>query len=324
MATRDLRSTLTLGEQANRIDPNGQQAKIAEILNEVNEILMDAPWIESNNVWHYEVTRRAKLPAGQARSINDGVLKSASKTIKVNEGICMLEDYSEPDKALVDTMPNPSEYRMGEARAFIEGIGQTMANYIVYGNASTDPEKITGLAPRLATLNTAGFVHGAGGTGSDLTSAYVVQWGEDKVFLTYPRGNPNMGVEHEDLGQHTVSGITTSTQYEAYRDWFKVHFGLVVKDPRCIGRVANIESAGAANLFDEDLLIRILNKMPQRGRGAVIYVNDTVMSQMDIAAKDKTNISYSISQFGGVDTVTFKGKPVRQVDQIVNTESAIS
>jgi hypothetical protein len=325
MATRDGRSLLTLAEQANRIDPNGSQAKIAEILNETNEFFQDAIWMEANDTWHYTVTRRANLPAGSWRSLNDGVGKEASKSIKVHEGIAMLESYSEPDKAIIDSFPNPSQARMDEAASFIEGMGQTLVYNFVYGNAGTDPEKFTGLAPRLATLNTAGFVHGAGGTGSDVTSCYIVQWGEGKVFMTYPRGHKTLGINHDDLGVHTVSGITTSTQYQAYRDHFMIYCGLVVKDPRCIGRVANIESAGAANLFDEDLLIRILNKMPMRGRGAVIYCNDTVMSQVEIATKDKSNVNFTTREgIGGVEVNTFRGRAFRQLDQIVNTETAIS
>jgi len=236
----------------------------------------------------------------------------------------MLEDYCESDKALVDSMPNPMQFRMDEARAHIEGMAQTLAYTIVYGNAESDPEKFTGLAPRMGTLDSY-YIIGNSGTGSDVTSIYAVQWGPGKVYMVYPRGNRNLGVEHEDLGEDTATGITSSTQFQIYRDHFKCYCGLVVQDPRCIGRVANIETSGAANLFDEDKLIELLNNMPNAGRGAVLYVNSKIRTQMEIALKDKANVNFSVRDgLGGVPVMYFRGNPIRTVDQIANTETAIS
>ena len=38
----------TLADVARRLDPNGRIARMAEILNQYNEILDDIPWIEGN------------------------------------------------------------------------------------------------------------------------------------------------------------------------------------------------------------------------------------------------------------------------------------
>jgi len=324
MATLNAYQQLTLLELAKRKDPNGELAAIAEVLAEDNEILLDAPWVEANDTFSHKITRRMSLPSGSWRKLNSGVSTEASRTIEVVETIGMLETYSEVDKDLADAAPNPAKFRMDEAAAFLEGLSQTLAATVIYGNASTTPEAFNGLAVRMAALAASDNVIGAGGTGSDVTSIYVVQWGPSRVFLTYPKNSPNMGVKHRDLGEVTLEDAN-GNYYQGYRDHFQVKVGLVVKDDRCIGRIANIESSGSSNTFDEDDLITLLNRMPQSGKGAVIYCNSTIKTQMEIALKDKANVNFTTDNgLGGVPVLYFRGVPVRKVDQILDTESAIS
>ena len=324
MATIDVSAQLTLAELAKRTDPKGELAAIVESLQQDNEILLDAPWLEANDVWGHKTTRRITLPSGSWRKLNAGVATETSKTQEVREGIGMLETYSEIDKALVDAAPNPASFRNTEVMAFIEGLGQTLAQAIVYGSATTNPEQFDGLATRLGSLGD--LVIGQSGTGNDLTSIYIVQWGPNKVHLIYPRGHKNFGVEHRDLGEDTKVN-SDGTMYQVYRDWFGVKVGMVVRDDRCVARLCNIETSGSANTFDEDNLITLLNCMPQSGKGAKIYVNSTILTQMEIKLKDKTNVNYTAGGgegLAGEPMIRFRGAPIRKVDQILNTESEVS
>jgi hypothetical protein len=317
---------LTLVELANRRDPQGNTATIAEVLAEDNEILQDAVFQEANDVFSHTCTRRLSLPSGTWRQLNEGVANESSKTIKVTEGIGMLESYSEPDKVLVDAAPNPQQFRMDEGQAFIEGMSQTLAATMIYGNAQTDPTQFTGLAVRMNALAPLANVIGSGGTGGDDTSIYIVQWGLNKVFMIYPKGHPTVGVEHSDKGQVTLQD-GSGNNYEGYRDHFAMRAGLVVKDDRCIARLANITPTGTSNIFDEDNLIKLLNRMPMRGRGASIYANETVLSQMEIALKDKANVNYTPARgegLAGEPMMYFRTCPVRKVDAILNTEATIA
>jgi hypothetical protein len=114
---------------------------------------------------------------------------------------------------------------------------------------------------------------------------------------------------------------------EVIRQHFVVRCGLVVRDPRSIGRVANIESSGTTNLFDEDNLITLLNNM-NTGPGTRIYVNETVLTQMQIRAKDKSNIYYTPggNALSGEPPLYFQGVPIRPLSRelLLNTEDAIS
>jgi hypothetical protein len=321
---------MSMLELARRMDPDGDLSVIAEILAEDNEWLVDANWLEANDVFSHKHTQRTSLPSGSWRKINEGVGVESSQTIEVIENIGMLEVYSEVDKELVDAAPNPASFRMQESSAFLEGLAQTLAATFLYGDEGTDPEQFTGLAPRMASLAATANVIGEGGTGSDLTSIFIVQWGETRTHMIYPRGS-QLGIRHTDMGEVTVTSATSlrpsTAQYQAYRDHFQTKSGLVVRNPKCIARLCNIETTGTTNTFDEDNLITLLNRMPMKGKGAAIYVNETVLTQMEIKLKDKNNVFYTASGgegLAGEPMIRFRGNPIRLMDQILITEAALT
>lgn len=323
MSTLNAVKQLTLVELAKRKDPSGNLATIAEVLAEDNEILTDAPYIEANDTFSHKIVRRANLPTGSWRQLNAGVANEASKTQEFTETIGMLETYARTDKDLVDSAPSPQAFRMQEAKAFLEGMSQTLASTVIYGNHQTDPEKFTGLASRMASIAATSNVINEGGTGSDLTSIYIVQWGIGRAYMIYPKGSA-IGIQHRDLGEDTVSD-TAGYWYQAYLDHFQVKCGMAVADPRCIARLANIETTGSSNIFDEDNIITLLNRMPMSGAGAVIYCNATIKTQMEIALKDKANVNFTTDNgLGGVPVLRFRGVPVRKVDAITITETALT
>jgi hypothetical protein len=320
MATVAIRGQLTLVELAKRT-ANNNLMEIAEVLDETREMLTDAVWIEANNRSSHMVTIRTSIPTGTWRKLNYGVPAESSATRQIEEGIGSLESYSKIDRDWVRLAPNPGQARSDEERAFIEGLSQTLGDAVFYGNVYQDPEKIHGFANRYGTLGTR--VVGCGGTGSDLTSLWAIQWGRTKVHLIYPRGHKSVGIEMEDLGEDTVSD-GAGGEYQAYRTHFQIKVGLVVRDDRNVGRLANIETTGTTNIFDDTLLIQLLNRLQMRGKGAVCYGNVTVLTQIDQQANSKTNVQYTVGQEFGRPVNYFRGVPLKQEDSIVDTESALT
>jgi len=324
MAT--LTSTYSLVEQAKRIDPSGQQAQIVEVLNrKMGEILTEAPWLPSNDVWTNKTTRRGTRPTGSRRKLNQRISQSVSRTTEVMDVIEQLEDYCDVDVALVDSMPSPAVFRSGEVDAFVEGLGQTIVSDIIYGNSFADPDSMHGFAPRLNTLD-ARFVIGAGGSGGDTTSIFVVTWGQPTAYLIYPKNMAaNLGVQHTDKGQ--VTSENASGLIEVYRDHFVIRCGMVVRNPRAIGRVANIEAAGAENIFNEDNLITLLNNM-ETGPGTRIYCNEVILTQAQIRCKDKNNVYWTPggNALSGEPIMYFAGVPVRKIAReiLLNTETVVA
>lgn len=320
-------STYSLVEQAKRIDPDGDQAKIAEVLNRrTGGILSEAPHMPSNDIWTNKTTRRASLPTGSRRRLNQRIAASVSRTTEIMDVIENLEDYADIDAAIVDSMPSPAMFRSGEVDAFVEGLGQTIVSDLLYGDSDADPDSMHGLSARMDSLD-GRFVIGEGGSGSDVTSIYLVNWDINSCHLIYPKNMAStLGIKHTDKGQ--ITSETTNGLMEIYRDHFVIKIGLVVRDPRAIARLANIESAGATNNFDEDNLIAILNNM-NTGPGTRIYCNETILTQMQIRLKDKNNVNYTPDSgdgLSGMPPIRFQGIPIRKIDReiLVNTETAIT
>jgi len=328
MGTKNAYGSLTFGEVAKRLAPDRSTLAIAEVLAEEWPIYTHAPWREANDNMSNREARRLSIPTPTWRKVNAGVGITASRTVPVIDTIGLCEDYSEVDVEIINAFKDKKQARIIEARSHIDGMRQELESTLLYGSTDTTPEEFNGISTRMASLVTAANVLNAGGSGSDLTSIYVVMWGIDKVFMVYPR-NSAMGIQHQDLGEVTKStattGVASAAQFQAYRDHFVMKAGLVVKDDRCIGRIANIESTGSSNIFDEDDLITLLHRMPKGMKH--IYVNDTVAIQMHIAMKDKNNVTFEPGSGEGLfgpEVARCLGNPIYKADEILITEEAIS
>lgn len=323
MSTINGTNALTIVERSKRLNPDGKPAPIIDVLAQDNPVLLDSPWVEANGQMQHNTTRVIYKPSGSFRGFNEGVPKTAGRTIKIVENLSMLEDYAEVDKALADMNPNKNEFIDQENVLHVSGLSENWATKLFYGNEGKDPRQFTGFGPRTDTL-AAKRVISCGGTGNDLTSVYAIQFSPvNGVHMVYPMGHPNMGVTSKYLGEHTVQD-GDGNQYQAYRTHFKIYGGLVVRDERCIKRLCNIETAGTSNTFDDDKLLTLINAFPHNKKGVVLYCNDTVKTQMDIMAKDKTNVNYTTKNVFGEDLTHFRGIPVRVCDAILDTESAVS
>ena len=307
---------------------------VAELLSQSNEILEDAVFMESNLPTGHRVVIRTGLPAVYWRSINQGVPTSKSTTAQVDEGLGMLEAYARVDQDLAALNGNTAQFRLSEDTAFLEAMNQTQAQTLLYGNPSTDPRQYLGLAPRYGTISGAGNAQNiidAGGTSSNNTSIYLVLWGENTVFCTFPKGS-KAGLVHDDQGVLTVYD-SNQNPYQAYQTHYQWKNGLVVKDWRYVVRICNINTAnlvsesGAADLIK--LMSRALDRIPNFSAGrAAFYMNRTVYSMLRVQALNKSQNAISIenglNQFGTPQSwASFEGVPLRRVDQLLNTEARV-
>ena len=321
MAELETAGQLTLIELAKRTN-NSEIMDIAEVLDKTNEIFKDMPMVEANQPTSHVISQRTALPSGTWRQINAGVAYESSQTKQVVEPIGMLESFSKCDEALALLSRNPARFRWTEDKAFIEGLAQTFATAFFYGDTATVPEKFNGLSVRAAYDAAADtYVIDEGGSGSDCTSIWVVEVGENKVHLVYPSGSRSMGIGSEDMGIQLVTDGTNP--FRAFVTHFVLRIGLAIHDDKAVQRIASIESAGSSNIFDPDNLVKAINLLPGMGQGAVIYCNKTIRSQMDINVMDKTNVYYTIREPYGEPLLYFRGVPVRTCEAILDTETAL-
>lgn len=327
MAT--LTAGYTLLEMAKGIGPDSTQMTIAETMAKEMALLGDIPWYPANDIWSHKSLRQGKLSGGSWRGINEYVTPGTTLTDEIMDVIGIIEDFAVYDKLWIDRQPSPAKARMQRARMYLEGMAQSICSAFLYGNSAVTPKQPHGLAPRMNVLGR--YVIGASGTGNDVTSVYIVTWGEGACYGIFPKTGQTPGSEfpvtHRDMGEK-VDTNSSGNKLVVYEDNFKFEGGLVIEDPRCAGRVANIETAGTSNLFDEDYLITLLNRM-KVGAGTRIYCNETIKTQMEIMLKDKTNVNYTADKgdgLGGEPVLRFRGIPVRKIDSaiLLDVEAAIA
>jgi hypothetical protein len=335
MATLGLTNP-TLVDLGKSLDPDGSIANVAEILNQQNEILDDMVWIEGNLPTGHRSTIRTGLPTPTWRRLYGGVQPTKSNKAQITDNCAMIEDYAEVDKALADLNGNTMAFRMSEDKAHIEGIGQSLAQNVMYGNEGTSPEKFTGFAPRfnLSTAGNGSNILKNGGAGSTNTSMYLVVWGTDTVAGIYPRGS-KAGLSVTDKGNVTIENADgAGGRMEGYRTHYKWDCGLMVKDWRYIVRLANIDvalltknAATGADLINN--MMRAMFLPPNLNGKVAFYSNRTVQSFIAQQALNRSNALLTLETFSSQSGITrrnpvFMGIPCRRVDQILNTESTVA
>ena len=317
----DLGNKLNLVDVANMLDPSGNIAPVAEILNETNPVIEDIPWKEGNLPTGHRITQRASIPTPTWRQLNGGV-KSTKATVKQIDETCgMLEAYCHVDKKIADLNGNTAAFRASQDKAHLEGMSQEFADTLFYGNVLTTPEEFNGFSVRTSKLGK--YVLDAGGS-ANLTSIYLVGWGP--VYGIYPKGS-KAGLNMEDKGQVTI-GDETEGWYEAYRTHYVWESGLAVEDMRYIVRFANIDTV-ALKTYGEDTdkslnlinyMIIMQNLIPNLNAcRPVFYVPRSVKTWLDIMVSDKHNVYLTLDDYAGRPTTFFRGIPVKQCDAIMDS-----
>jgi len=227
-----------------------------------------------------------------------------------------------------------------------------MATQLIYGDASINPEKITGLTPRFNSLTAENGdnIIDAGGTGSTNTSIWLVAWDDTTAHGIYPRGSVG-GLKPGENKEDTLFDATGG-RYEGYRTHYKWDAGLVIRDWRFVVRIANIDvsdltgqtgtQAITAATWLNKLMIKALARIPSMGMGTPMFLaSRTVKEMLSIGALDKSQNALSftdaVNQYGSVGpgsvagqgtgiqggTLRFMGVPVVTVDQLLATEARV-
>lgn len=327
----------TLLDLARRQDPDGSIATIAEILNQENPILEDMVYVEGNLPTGHRTTVRTGLPTPTWRKLYGGVQPGKSTTVQVTDSTGMLEAYAEVDKALADLNGNTAAFRLSEDRAHIEGIGQTLASTIFYGNEGTTPEAFTGLAPRfnLKSAENGLNIVDAGGTGSDNASIWLCVWGDQTGHGIIPKGS-KAGLQMNDKGQVTIENVDgNGGRMEGYRTHYRMDAGLSIRDWRYFVRICNIDISAltvdgtAANRADAQkalisFMVMASERIPNFGKGrACWYVNRQIRESLRLGITEKIANNLSWETVEGKRVMTFDDIPVKRVDALLSTEARV-
>ena len=343
-------SWTTILDVANRLDPQGKVPIIAEMLSQANEMYDDIPWQMANGKTRHEFVFRTSMPGGYFRSYNQGVPYSKSTTGKASISVASLQDYSQVDQELAEDSGDPEAFCESEDMAFLEGMSQTAAEYMIYGNSVSNPSAFMGLSSFYNTLNTSNAANATnvingGGTGSSNLSIWLVGWGPRTIYGVFPERS-KAGLSMEDKGNTVPAYDSLGNRFEAYTVWFRQRLGLCPQDWRYGVRIANIDTTNAglagpnaADLFalmaEAVYLPPALGKLsgisktddprdPGPSVRPVWYTNRTGRHWMHIQSMRNRNVLQSINDYAGRPITAWDGVPIRTVDQLLNTETQVT
>lgn len=331
-------------ELLKRVDPQGNIADIAEVLNETNEILEDVVFKEGNLPIGDERTIRTGLPEIYWRRHNQGTPPSKSEVASVTETCAEMISRAQIDQSVLELNGMEAQFRATEETPFIEAMGQRFASELFYGDKKKEGEGFTGFSTRYSTLNTskaacAKNVIDCKGTGSKLTSIWVIGWG-DRIYCPYPKGS-KLGLQKTDYGRILVPDAG-GRLYPAYVTDYQWKVGLMVKDWSYAVRLCNInpddliqgKGIGSGNIQTEGAMNLLMNlnlalaKIPHTSDVKLaMYMNsDVYAGLLNVATRTNMNVVTFDKGAEGIDRASsgyFKSAVIRQCDQLRNDETQV-
>ena len=325
---------MTLLDFAKSKDPDGTQAQVIELMNEFSPILQDGPAFPSNAPYGNRTTLRRTLPTVGTAKINKGVTRSKSQTDQRVDTIGFFGGRSEVD-ARIRKVEGDAAYaskRADEGRAFSEALIQTVTNNFFYGDVRSDEASFDGILPRMSALATAQtgsqVVNHGTVTSSDGCSIAIVDWGKDACHFIFPP-NTVAGLDVQDLGDISVDD-EDGNPFQAGTQLFEWFVGVAVKDPRHIGRLANIDLSDSlldtptvGKIFDG--VEKILARMPNEGSAnRVLYCPIALYAGFLKQARSVSNLALSMGEYLGKPNPMIWGYPLRRSDQMSTSEATVS
>jgi hypothetical protein len=332
-----VQSTLSLVDDMKRRGVDGKY-QVIEALNDTSQdILTDFMWEECNDGTKHTHGIRTGLPDVSWGALYEGIPQSKSMTQQVTDTTGFVEGLSHVDKRALKLAKNEALLRESESRPFTESMAQELVTAMFYHNSDTNPRLPKGMGARYGKLSNKGAgnqIVDAGGSGSDNTSIWFVEWSYHGTKALYPAGT-EAGIHQEDKGEQRVLDAS-GNPYFVKEELIEAHLGFAVKDWRRNARVANIDlsdlEAGTVDIYGYlrkayyKLHSRRVSKVrdQEASSNLVMYCNKDILEALDA---EGTNSGASDNftrlrpmELQGKEVMSYRGIPIRETDALLNTE----
>lgn len=319
----------TLYDIAARLGKNGDLASqnVIELQAQTNEFWRVCPIKECNDGTKEKVVLRDALPATAWRMLNKGnkPIKTGYKQVSYTTG--GKEEFSQVDERLLQMQKNSNAYRLSEAKGVQMTMSNDMIQTVFYGDEKINPAGFTGFSAYYYKPGEDNVwdkqVINAGGTGNKLTSIWIVTFSGETVYGIHPQGIPG-GYRYRNNGRVKIFDKDGGFYYgeETQFNW---DFGLAIKDPRYVVRLANVDVTNRDDTTFIEKLIEAYGQIENPDKGyTAIMCNRKVETYLNILAMKKNNVNLTVEEFGGKKISHFYGAPILRNDAILTTESQLA
>lgn len=340
---------LTTYDIVSRLGPDHMLAPIHEALAMNNEALDFFAWDEATGTLQDQYTTRVGLPTAYWKALGAGTPPSKSRTARVTESLAVCEARSTVEVLTAKATGNVAAVRASEDVAFLEAMNQTLMTSILYGNNGTDTNMFLGLSPRYSQLSGAAIsdnvISGAGNTGGQQTSVWLLGLGKDSLCLTYPKGSGTAGLDFTDRGIVTLPDTSVDALPGALADYYVSVYnwmtGIRLKNWANTVRICNLDvpalralsgvqaPAALTNLLH--LMTEALARPKSLSSATFMFLAPRVVctALRRLAMEKSANaiaLEAAANQFGHIrqSRLTFMGVPVVQCDSLLLTEAVVS
>jgi hypothetical protein len=308
---------------------NGTWISTVEAMARVSNIVKVLPTVIANQVTSHIFNVRDSLPSIDWLAANEG--KSFDKPGKTphQETIGFAGKLSAMPHDLVRLCKDMQEAQMirrDHDSAFVEACTQEMESTIFYGSTVGAPKEINGIATRRNSLSLTdalgrSTVYGNGGTSTNLSSIYLMEFGPMSFTGIVPPNFP-AGVFVEDWGRKQFNDPDANEKMlDCWITEFGFAIGLAELNSACLRRIANIKTTGTTARVNPDKIIEAVNDLPSKGRNAFIFCSSAVATDIEVKNKDYVKLG---SMFGE-PVPAFRGTiPILISDAISNSETQVS
>ena len=342
MATNTLTSKLTALQVGEKLGSGRMVMDVIDILSE-KLIYRDAHWVEANDRTVHHYLQTLSEPEGSDSVYNVGVAWEIGLDSPVTEILQGLETYSRVDVRLLEDSGDPTGLRKNLDAKAIRGLSKGVDSRVFYGNTTIgkhtaiSASQILGLAPRFNSLSpTYNQIQGTqywpiinvqsagGSTANAQASAWTFKWGDDGVFMLYPRDGKKF-VEARTLNPQVITDANgNAVEYEITH--FSIGFGIGIGDWRNVTRLANINVATDAKPWTSDTELNLMACFPDGADGrdnVQMYVDRKTWVSVQQEAKSNANsFHFDDAPWGGI-TPWFMTIPISVADELVDTEPVV-
>ena len=233
-----------------------------------------------------------------------------------------------------------------EVRTHRQGLNIDMTKDFLYGNPLTNIDQMLGLAQKMNSLTALTTVVGTytgSGTGSSLTSAYIITNGFEDLYGVYPEpgeGAPNAaawnsGVSYVIRGDQPITDPTSGSN-TFYGEIHELMWGLAftILNQRTQARLCNLPTSGlkvnptiGTDLAIDDELGHTMMQMQNFNSGfRQVFMNRYILDYYTRQCKNRGNLLLNTMELEGFSNpfTTINGHNIQMVEQISNAETQVS
>ncbi len=296
MATNSL-DKFGLSDVAMLTDPKGNTPKITNILEKKSNMARNGFWMEANSKTMHESVQRASKIKGYDRQYYKGNPPSVTKFNKQFDKIGTIEDSFVVDYKLAELAGDKTTYINQQIINFTADFAEILDSRLIYSNGIAEPDRPTGLMPRLNHKDVPTVIDHGGLVADDgeMTSIYAITHGTDMCAFLYPEGS-KAGLDQKvwSLSRNNPDGLGAGNQFLGYPVDFLQDYGMVAFRPRSIGRICNI---APDDKLDASKIRALVNQM-EINSNTRFYINRSVRGKLWDAVADSTQIQFIANKAG--------------------------